>query len=236
MASAAAATLKTEDTGKIFERALCFLFNIPYDGKYKYSEEAARALLPRLEPLGAILRKQMPSPRHSAKAGGRYDFTDSVLEERCLSAKTTKGADKVCPQVIGQPTKKRFCEAFGLPAASTNDDIKTYIEANIPQMLVKYEEYTFDCPTLYYNAGKDKLLLITRKTPIDWSLYSLALSRSHTKGEWNESSTLQLELEDGKFKAIGEFQVHNHRSAIKFRWNLEALLALFPDNFTIVSA
>jgi hypothetical protein len=31
-----AATLKTEDTGKMFEMAICLAYGIPYDGKYKY--------------------------------------------------------------------------------------------------------------------------------------------------------------------------------------------------------
>jgi hypothetical protein len=40
--------VKTEDTGKIFEMAICLVYNIPYEGVYKYSLEAATALKQRL--------------------------------------------------------------------------------------------------------------------------------------------------------------------------------------------
>ena len=41
-------TVKTEDTGKIFERAICLAYDIPYDGKYKYGLEEPTRLAPRL--------------------------------------------------------------------------------------------------------------------------------------------------------------------------------------------
>ena len=31
--------LKTEDTGKMFEMAICYAYGIEYNGKYKYSME-----------------------------------------------------------------------------------------------------------------------------------------------------------------------------------------------------
>ena len=40
--------LQTEDLGKKFEMAICLLYDIPYDGKYKYSMEEAEKLRDRL--------------------------------------------------------------------------------------------------------------------------------------------------------------------------------------------
>ena len=44
----APAPLKTEDTGKIFEKAICDSFGIPYDGPFKYSQDEVNKLVPRL--------------------------------------------------------------------------------------------------------------------------------------------------------------------------------------------
>jgi hypothetical protein len=40
-------------------------------------------------------------------------------------------------------------------------------------------------------------------------------------GEWKESTTLKI----GN-KSIGEFQIHNNRDCIKFRFNIETLISL----------
>ena len=36
--------IKTEDTGIIFEKSICMLYNIEYDGKYKYSIDEAEKI------------------------------------------------------------------------------------------------------------------------------------------------------------------------------------------------
>ena len=41
-------TLQTEDLGKIFEMAICILYGIPFDGKYKYSMDKAEKLKDRI--------------------------------------------------------------------------------------------------------------------------------------------------------------------------------------------
>ena len=44
-------TLKTEDLGKMFEMAICLLYEIPFDGKYKYSIEESSVIKTRIQPL-----------------------------------------------------------------------------------------------------------------------------------------------------------------------------------------
>ena len=55
--------LQAEDTGKMFEMAICLAYGISYDGKYKYSMEIPEKLKLRLSKLIDIF----PMCRHTAK-------------------------------------------------------------------------------------------------------------------------------------------------------------------------
>ncbi len=211
--------VNTEEIGKTFEMAICKLFNTPYNGKYKYSEEDAEKMKNRISGLKDIFS----SCEHIGKQD-KYDFKTNI---GYLSAKTTKSSDKICPQVIGQPSKNNFCKYFKLPLTSTNNDIKKYIVENTTSLLEEYVENTFHCSLVYYDTLKDKVLYINKKRDLVWDNNKLTFSRSLE--DWNESSTLKY---DGK--TIGEFQVHNNRSGIKFRWNLGYLLDKFKDNFEVI--
>ena len=97
----------TEDLGHEFEMAICNLYNIDYDGNFKYSEGAASSLANRISKLKNVFPHKL---RHTAKNGNKYDFETVGEKIIYLSAKTTKKDGKVCPQVIGQTTKNKFCE------------------------------------------------------------------------------------------------------------------------------
>jgi hypothetical protein len=216
----------TEDLGKIFEMAICILYNIPFNGKYKYSLSEAEKLSNKISNLKNFIPNNLI---HTAKNGSRYDFTLTNTSGEYLSAKTTKKGDKVCPQVIGQPSKKKFCTHFGLDNSLTTNDIKIYIQTNVPTMLEKYFEYTFDCPIIYYNEHQNKCLLIKRREDIKWTDYPLEFSHIIKGKEWNESTSISIQGTN-----LGEFQVHNHRDNIKFRWNLLNLLKMFENNFEVI--
>ena len=137
--------VKTEDTGKIFEQAICLAYGILYDGTYKYDMEAPTVLKDRL----ARLPELFPLCRHTAKRGARYDFTAVGDESLHLSAKTTKkGVGKVAPQVIGQTQPKNFCEILGIPYTNVAD-LKHHIQTNITSILPVLVSHTFDCPNLF---------------------------------------------------------------------------------------
>lgn len=53
----------TEDTGKKFEMAICLVYGIPYDGKYKYSMEIPEKLKLRLTKVVELF----PTCSHTAK-------------------------------------------------------------------------------------------------------------------------------------------------------------------------
>ena len=97
-------------------------------------------------------------------------------------------------------------------------------------MLDIYFDLTFDCPVLYYNQKTDVLQLIKQTKKIVWSDRLIEFSHNKKNKIWGESSTISVNN-----VTIGEFQVHNHRNSIKFRWAFENLLKQFPESFEIVN-
>ena len=217
----------TEDLGKIFEMALCLYYEIDYDGHYKYSLQEAQILKNKLSNLKSVFPYAI---KHCAKGGSKYDFECIDDPTIHLSAKTTKKDGKVCPQVIGQPSRKKFCEFFDLDVHNVSlEQIKLYIINNIAHMLTVYCTHTFDCPLLYYNNHSNKLAFIVYKEHINWSNSTIQFSHNIKNKLWNESSSISI-----NGVTIGEFQVHNNRDCIKFRWCFEKLLAMFGQHFTII--
>ena len=216
----------TEDLGHEFEMAICNLYNIDYDGNFKYSEGTASSLANRISKLKNVFPHKL---RHTAKNGNKYDFETVGDNPLYLSAKTTKKDGKVCPQVIGQTTKNKFCEFFELENNTTLAEIKEFIENNPAYLLNKYIENTFCCPTVYYNQKKDLAMFITLKQDINWCNNEISFTHKLKNKAWNESSTIKIGT-----TSIGEFQIHNNRNCIKFRWAFEKLLKKYSDNFDII--
>jgi len=218
----------TEDTGKIFEMAICLAYGILYDGKYKYSMEMPAKLKPRLTKLVELF----PMCSHTAKKGARYDFTAVTDKAMHLSAKSTKkGIGKVAPQVIGQSQPKKFCESIGI-AYTTITDLKAYIQSNILTILPILVNYTFDCPNIYYNQQENSIRFITLNKPIEWDNYKFKWTCNYD--EWNNSSTLKVRVEE-KELALLEFQFHTKsRTNMAIRWYYENFLTIFNQNLSII--
>lgn len=219
--------LLTEDTGKMFEMAICLAYGIEYDGKYKYDMELPYMLQSRLERLPELFPKCI----HSAKRGARYDFTAVEDPTLHLSAKTIKtGSGKVAPQVIGQAQPEKFCEELGIPFISICD-LKHYIQNNITEILPHLISHTFDCPNLYYHQEKDTIMFIKMVRDIDWDRMTFDWTK---KGDdWNNSSTLKINTSRG-FVALVEFQFHSsNRTNMAVRWCYDNVLDIFRDNFSV---
>jgi hypothetical protein len=216
--------LVTEDLGKIFEKSICMLYNIPYVGPYKYGTERPMLLKERIKGLADIF----PMLTHTAAKGALHDFT-STNSTLHLSAKTSKKKDgKVAPQKIGQPTKKKFLEYFGLPINMSDSEIKVFIQRDIVRILNEYFKYTFDDKIIYYNEARDIAMFVEKVKNVVFDSKLIEFGCIRKDKEWNESNILFY-----KNIRIGEFQIHRNRSCIKFRWFFENMLALFPDNFKI---
>ena len=221
--------LKTEDTGKIFEYAICLAYNISYDGPYKYSVKEAELLKERLEKLPQLF----PTCKHTAKRGSRYDYTASTEPDLHLSAKTSKNRKgKVAPQVIGQSQPRKFCELLGIPFVDI-PTLKKHIQENPVQILPLLLSYTLDCPNIYYNKELETIRFITMKTPIDWTKYTYSWSCNWH--EWNNSSVLKIVTPE-KTVPLVEFQFHSKsRTNMAVRWCYDEFLTFFNDNLNIVT-
>lgn len=229
--------LKTEDTGKIFEMAICLVYGIPYDGKFKYSMEEAMALKPRL----MRLQEWFPQCVHTARKGSRYDFTAMDDPHKHLSAKTTKRDGKVAPQVVGQVHPSKFCALMGIDGVLTTTELKQYIQTHIAELLPVFVEHTFDCPNVYYNKEKNSIQYIELHTPIDWSQYEFRWTQQWER--WNNSSSLKIRQAyitadnvegDVDETTLLEIQFHSKsRQNMAVRWFYENFLKLFSDNLHI---
>jgi len=227
-------SVTTEDTGKMFEYAGCLAFDTPYDGNYRY-ELPPEHLVWRLLPL----RYNGPW-KHCASSGCQHDFVNAEGEH--LSFKSTKGQKTVAPQVIGQVKPPRFCEIIGIPYES-EEALKIYIRENINTILPVFEEYTFDCPVVYYNKATSEIKYIKQTGAIDWNQYDMSWSNEGLfNGEINpktgkpyKSSTYGIQPPNGGQRIpICEIQFHEHRPNMANRWSFENLLRMFPNNFEII--
>lgn len=222
--------IKTEDTGKQFEMAICLAYGINYDGPYKYSFDLPNELKSRLENTLPLLFPH--KLLHTAKKGARYDFTSVDNESIHLSAKTTKkGVGKVAPQVIGQSQPKKFCDIIGLPYTN-NTELKQFIQENITHILPTLVNYTFDCQNIYFNLEKNTIKFISIKKNIDWTNYKYVWSCDYSN--WNNSSTLKVIINEIQIPLV-EFQFHTKsRTNMVIRWYYENLLNICKDNFEII--
>ena len=229
----------TEDTGKIFEMAICLLYDIPYDGEFKYNLEEAKILLPHL----VFLKSKFLHLKHIASKGSRYDFTLEKIESSennienliqlplYLSTKTTKKDCKVAPQHIGQVNPITFCERLNMPKMN-NTELKKYIQLNIKDILKHFEKNTFDCPIIYYNKHTKTIRYITQILPINWENIIFIWTKDHRN--WKNSSTLKVKSsDDNKNISILEIQFHTNRKNMCNRWCFENLLNTFSEYFNI---
>lgn len=225
--------LQTEDTGKMFEMAICMAYEIPYDGVYKYSMEKPKELAPRLAPLTELF----PLCSHTARKGARYDFTALADETLHLSAKTTKkGVGKVAPQVIGQCQPQKFCDLLNIEYNDTVS-LKKHIQENISTILPACADYTFDCPNIFYNEKENSIQYITcdKEKPIQWDAYDYTWSRPWDK--WANSAIVKITPKQSlKTKPIPlmEFQFHSkNRTNMAVRWFYGNALKVFKDALKI---
>jgi hypothetical protein len=245
-------TLKTEDTGKIFEKAICDAYGIPFDGPFQYSQAEVDKLTPRLKRI--ITDNLFPMCVHTASKGARYDFT-AVADSRIhLSAKSNKKkGGKVAPQVVGQATPQKFWEevcmcssvaiaaepAIAEPAIADPTDpatLKKYIQENITTIMPMLWRYTFDSPIVYYVRDTDEIRFIAPAggdDEPDWSAFQYTWSRSYDK--WTNSTSLRIIAPgSGKEETIMEFQFHTKsRQNMAVRWAIDKVLQVFAGHFKV---
>ena len=240
--------LQTEDTGKIFEKAICDAYGIPYDGPFQYSQAEVDKLTPRLKRL--VTDNLFPMCAHTASKGARYDFTAvaETGEVLHLSAKSNKKkGGKIAPQVVGQATPQKFweeCVKFsncsnenGVPDPAT---LKKYIQENIMAIMPMLWRYTFDSPIVYYVRDTDQIRFIAPAavaTGPDWTSFQYSWSRPYDK--WTNSTSLRVVTPGGGGGGVGdttimEFQFHTKsRQNMAVRWAIDKVLQVFAGHFKV---
>ena len=165
----------------------------------------------------------------------KYDFKYVDINDgektKFVSVKSNFNGKKVCPQIIGQTTFKKYKSYFQIDENCIISELKMYIINNIDIILKEYLKYTFHCDIIYYfkERKRNGLHIIKYNEEL---LHTMVFEKSlilfsHIKNnkDWNESSTIYYILND-KIISIGEFQIHNNRDNIKFRWNFDKIVQL----------
>ncbi len=242
-------TNHTERLGRTVEYYLAKIYlNEGVDAIFK-EELVDLRLIERDAPLFEKMKSHYPYLMYIGNKDHKYDFKyidiDHHSETKYVSVKTNFNGNKVCPQVIGQTTLKKFVEYFKMDLApeltspfNPKDPaliaaIKSYIVDHIGTLLKEYLKLTLHCDLIYYYKDKQKkksYIRIIRCGNLDHTTFDpsqIGFSHLEKKKEWNESTTVYYTVNGAKL-SIGEFQVHNHRNNIKFRWNMVKLLEALP--------
>lgn len=224
------AIVKTEDTGKITEKAICIVYETEFVGSYNYSVEDAIIHSEKFKELPKYLPGEYI---HSAANNGTFDFTCSSelgLREH-LSIKTNKTQHKVAPHSIGQPIPSMFCERIGIPFKD-NATLKSDFQNKdilITKILPKLEKCTFDATIVYYHEKENTVKIIEQLQDISWKDQIYTWTKHYE--DWKGSSTLKIDN-----KAILEVQFHEKsRKNMVNRWHFKNILEIFKDNFNIIN-
>jgi len=258
--------LNNESLGKTAEYALCIALNTPYCGTFNYSIEEANTLARRFQDNTNIMERfggYVHSGNKCPITGIRnppYDFIHPNDPTKILSVKTIMRAkDKcypICPSVIGQPSRLRFKQLFGLAQDASDAEMKQHIMDNLRTMLTDYFSHTFEhkgdgheissaasssieMPILFYHKELNKCMIIdaNKHNSISWTSFQYQFTHIANNRDWTESTTVSIvnteDQNQTRGKPIGEFQFHNNRTSVKFRFKLRNVLDIFPEHFTV---
>ena len=242
-----------ESIGIATEVAIAKTYNVDMNPKYALRAETGICdfLLS-----GDYIRKifemeHIPAPiKHIAEGQNPIDF---ILENnKTLSVKSNQNQlGKAAPQHIGQPTNQTYFNFIEKENIIPGFKLETYLSKNnlldteenrklvfkmisieyIDLLINMYWKNIFECDylLLMYN-------LENKACPINnyrlfgkygqlprWNKESFSFTRQ--LNNWNESTTLKY----GGI-SIGEFQVHNHRNCLKFRFIMKGIMQLLDLN------
>jgi hypothetical protein len=223
----------TETFGMTIEWLICDIAQIPCsissarinadlckDASLRTSLEVAMSTMPKIA-------------RHVGDANESVDFV--FVDGQTLSVKSNLDrARKVCPQNIGQITKQKFLKYFNnsgydVPAnEAMYASIKHMILYNPSYFIKEYLTNTFTCSFMLWIYKKNRAFhstVIAKSNVKSVDLENSDFSFTKT-ADWNESSTVKY-----KKHSIGEFQVHNNRNGVKFRFNMDKLLPFIADGY-----
>ena len=226
----------TETLGITAEKVICDLFGIPLPKEYRgrYSIPLSVEIRPAIKEAFANLPKPVRSTgaEKGTRGGSSKSPYDFLLEgNKTLSLKTNTGK-MICPPDVGQPgaeTCYLYFKDFLDDPHVTAATFKKMVFEHIAEIMPIYVAHLFDSDYLlwvYKQGGQFKHKVYDSNFAKNhiWEQAQFSFTRPGIN-EWNESNTVKY-----KGVSIGEFQVHNHRSGFKFRFNMENLEKVIGQN------
>lgn len=232
--------INNETVGISAEVAIANEFGV--DIAPQYAQRADQTIVNQIMPCvrAAFHQNNIPNPiKHIAEGQNPVDF---ILEnDKTLSVKSNQEKlGKVAPQIIGQPTANTY---FSIMSKELNCDLLFELEGDdtyenrvrlfkkismtrTVDVLNVYWKYMFDCDYLihFYNVlnsvGLPRFIVFGKAVVPGWDENCFGFSQ--TLNSWNESCTLYY-----NGYSIGEFQAHNNRNCLKFRFNMDELKKAF---------
>ena len=217
-----------EKFGMTCEKAICIVNNDPNGNKINDERVDVNKVNKLLEPIKLFFKSnKIPPLTYTGHDDDVVDFVDSNKNTYSVKSNIKKN-DKVCPQVIGQPTKKSFIKkVYNIInntelLALSDTEIKKNIFEKTNEYLNLYLGKLFCCDYMIYINDSYDIKMIDKKKFI---FEKEKITFKKTLENWNESITVRYNDID-----VGEFQVHNNRSGIKFRFRLNNLLSIINNN------
>ena len=223
--------MNNETIGQSAEYALCKYFNIECNiNETRINEEICESIL-----------AQCPSfefPKIVQSIGYQNNSVDYLCENnKTLSLKTLKRDDgKICPQLIGQPTLKKWDQYWNLDfngELSRNHERFEWIKQNIHYFLNEMLKHTYCCDYMILISGCSKLPKLEYLKKIEPTYFvgqPIQYTRDIYEEKYNEkkqkysefSTTLKINN-----IPIGELQFHKtSRKVLKFRFYRSFLIQL----------
>lgn len=238
--------MNNETIGISAEVAIANAFDVSVHSEYVDRSDGNVVFLLEKDICGIFEKEGLPAPvAHVAEKQNPVDF---LLEDATtLSVKTNqRGLGKVAPQTIGQPTSKTYFEYFDdyldieVPEMYA-DKVKLFKEISINEIdtvIRHYLDNLFECEHLLYfydildrsgRINRNYKYLYVKKRTINLDLSKDRFRFTQTINSWVESCTVRYVTDEGKALSIGEFQAHQNRDCLKFRFNMKNLLKLISS-------
>jgi len=163
--------------------------------------------------------------------GFKNDSVDFFCKnDKKLSMKSNfKKSGLVCPQKIGQPTKKSFInhmksfeEFMDIDFEPTSENVKDFYMKNMKILVKKQFEHMFCCDYttwIYGNKEGDFNYKIIEKENIEYPFTEDLFTFTQTLETWNECISLKYNN-----IPIASIQNHKNRDCIKFRFYINKVL------------
>lgn len=239
--------MNNETIGISAELAIADVFDVKVSPSYRErgNEEVTESLKDIV--YNIFEEYDIPNPvGHIAENQSPIDF--DLKNGETLSVKTNqKKLGKVAPQIIGQPTsdtyfdflERRFGYDVGGELASRGlpDTYQTraflfkeFSINHICEMLSEYWKHIFECDHYIHfynvldangNISYDPKCIVLRNLPANPNWDKSYISFTQSLNTWNESNVLKY-----NGISIGEFQAHNNRNCLKFRFNIKGILKI----------